>query len=156
MRLPERPPARGASIAALAPHKIGDAPGDRQVAHPHPGAILDTERRAPAARAAAGARGQLDLEVEPTALAVTSRLAQDAGVLLPASATPLNESSQQTADALQDATQQPEDAGQEATYRTAETAKNSHLNSSRAPEVPVPETSHRTLDESLVSDVSLW
>ena len=67
MGLRERPPARGAAIAALAPHQMGHAPGDRQVAHPHPRAVLDLERRAAAARAAAGPRGQLDLEVEPVA-----------------------------------------------------------------------------------------
>jgi hypothetical protein len=64
----ERPPAVLAAITALAPHQMRHAPGDRQVANPHPRAVLDHERRPAAARSAAGPRDQLDLEVEPVAL----------------------------------------------------------------------------------------
>jgi hypothetical protein len=46
---------------------MGHAPRQRQVAHPYPRAVLNIERGAPAARAAAGARDQLDLEDEPVA-----------------------------------------------------------------------------------------
>jgi hypothetical protein len=67
VRLRERPPAPGAAVAALAPHQVGHAPRQRQVAHAHPGAILDVDRAAPAARATPGERDQLDLEVEPVA-----------------------------------------------------------------------------------------
>jgi hypothetical protein len=68
LRLRERPPAAGAAVAALAPHQVGHAPRQRQVTHPHPRAVPDVERGAPAARATAAARDQLDLEVEPVAL----------------------------------------------------------------------------------------
>jgi hypothetical protein len=47
---------------------MGHAPRQLQVAHPQPRAVLDVERGAPAARATAGARDQLDLEVELVAL----------------------------------------------------------------------------------------
>jgi hypothetical protein len=47
MRLRERPPARGAGVAALAPREVGQAPRQRQVAYPHPRAVLDIERGAP-------------------------------------------------------------------------------------------------------------
>jgi hypothetical protein len=68
MRVGERSPTPAAPVAALAPHQVSHASRQRQVAHAHPRAVLDLERRAPAARAAASARDQLDLEVEPVAL----------------------------------------------------------------------------------------
>jgi hypothetical protein len=46
---------------------MSDPPGDRQVAHPHHRSLLHVKRRAPAIGAATGARGQLDIEVEPAA-----------------------------------------------------------------------------------------
>lgn len=46
---------------------MGHAARQRQVAHPHPRALLDVDRRPPAAGAAARPRDQLDLEVEPVA-----------------------------------------------------------------------------------------
>jgi hypothetical protein len=57
---------RGPPPSAEAPRT--GTPRDRQVAHPHNRALLDLQRRAPAARTAATARDQLDLEVEPVAL----------------------------------------------------------------------------------------
>jgi hypothetical protein len=66
MGLAERPPAFPAAVAALAPHKLGPAPTDGQIAHAHPWPCLDLERAPPAARTAARASGQLDLEVELT------------------------------------------------------------------------------------------
>jgi hypothetical protein len=65
--LGERPAARPAQEAALAPHQIGPAARQRQVAHPHPRALLHLERAPPAAGAQAGPRDQLDFEVEPVA-----------------------------------------------------------------------------------------
>jgi hypothetical protein len=68
VRLGERPPTLPAAVAALAPHQMRHAARDRPVAHPHHRTLLDLQRRAAAARAAAGPRDQLDLEVEPVAL----------------------------------------------------------------------------------------
>lgn len=65
-----------------------------------------------------------------------------------------NESPQETSDALHHAAQQPEDAGQEATYRTAQTAKNSHLSLLSCGEVPVPRTADRTLRRRIVGERS--
>jgi hypothetical protein len=67
VRLGERPHAAAAAVAALAPHQLRHPPGDRQVTHPHHRPLLDLDASAPAARAAAGARDQLDLELEQVA-----------------------------------------------------------------------------------------
>jgi hypothetical protein len=65
--LGKRLSAAPATVTALAPHQIRDAPRDRQIADPHHRAVLDVDGRAAAAGAAAGTRDQLDLEVEPVA-----------------------------------------------------------------------------------------
>lgn len=67
VRLAERPPTTPAAVAPLAPHQIGHAPSERQIADAHPRAVLDVERGAPTVGAAAGSRDQLDLEVDPVA-----------------------------------------------------------------------------------------
>lgn len=65
--LGERAPAFGAAVAALSPHQPRRSPGDWQVAHPHPGSLLDVYIGAAAVWAAGGARERLDLQVEPLA-----------------------------------------------------------------------------------------
>jgi len=57
--LGERACAVGPPAAALAPHQ--PRPGDRQVAHPHPRALLDAHRGVAAVGAAGDARERLDL-----------------------------------------------------------------------------------------------
>ena len=64
MLLHERAAADAAAKAALAPDKEGAPSGDRQVAYPHQRPFLHLATRPPAARAAAAARDELDLEVE--------------------------------------------------------------------------------------------
>jgi hypothetical protein len=51
----ERASAVLTAVAALAPHQPCDPPGDRQVTHPHPRALLDEELAAAAMRAAGSA-----------------------------------------------------------------------------------------------------
>jgi hypothetical protein len=66
--LGERPTAPPAAVATLAPYQMRHASRKRQVAHPHDRAVLDLNDSRPRLGAAAGARGQLDPEVEPAAL----------------------------------------------------------------------------------------
>ncbi|MGH3041000.1 MAG: hypothetical protein ACRDNG_04540 [Gaiellaceae bacterium] len=58
------------AVAPLAPVRVGAPAGDRRVANPGHWSLLDVERAAPAARARAGARDRLDLEVELVAILV--------------------------------------------------------------------------------------